>query len=124
MKEHGMDFHSHALILAMIETLRMQNGRRGKTAIIKGMFLARTIGCKVPFEFFLYKHGPYSTDIENALEEMTSYDAVNVEPVLDGYGVRLDPAENASFVKKQSPLSDDEKLAIERVCRFIRQKNV
>jgi uncharacterized protein YwgA len=119
-----MDFHRHALILAMIEALRSQGSRTGKTPIIKGLFLAKAAGLDVPFELFLYKHGPYSTDIEDNLDQLKSYGAIEVEPAFDGYGVKFSPGENASFVKKQVSLSADEQAMIDKVCQFIRSKNV
>jgi uncharacterized protein YwgA len=119
-----MDFHRHALILAMVEKLRAMESRTGKTPIIKGLFLAKAAGLDVPFELFLYKHGPYSTDVEDNLDQMKSYGAIEVEPAFDGYGVRLSPGVNASFVKKQVSLSPEEQATIERVCRFICHKNV
>lgn len=119
-----MDFHSHALIVAMIETLRSQGSRTGTTPIIKGLFLAKASGLASPFAHFLYKHGPYSTDIEDNLDQLKSYSAIEVEPAFDGYGVKFSPGVNASFVKRQASLSADEQATIDKVCRFIRQKNV
>jgi len=120
-----VDFHKHTLILTMIETLRRYGSRTGKTHIIKGLMLAAAAtNLELPFEFFLYKHGPYSTDIEENLEQMQSYGAVVVEPAFDGYGVILKPGEMASFAKLHAPLSDAEGEVIDRVCRFIRAKNV
>jgi len=101
-----MDFHKHALILAMIEELQRQQSRTGKTHIIKGMLLAKAANClEVPFSFFLYKHGPYST-------------------AFDGYGVILKPGEMAPFVRAQAPLSPVEVRGIQRVCQFVQSKNV
>ena len=119
-----MDFHRHALILAMIEALQAQESRTGKTPIIKGLYLAKAAGLEVPFELFLYKHGPYSTDIEDNLDQMKSYGAIEVEPAFDGYGVRLSPGVNASYLKQQATLLPEEQAMVERVCRFIRHKNV
>jgi hypothetical protein len=120
-----MDFHKHALLLGMIETLRRRGSRTGKTHVIKGMMLAAASKAfDVPFEFFLYKHGPYSTDIEENLEEMQSYAAITVEPAFDGYGVIFQPGEMASYVKQRAPLSEQEESGIERVCNFLQSKNV
>jgi hypothetical protein len=120
-----MDFHKHALILAMIEELQRQGSRTGKTHIIKGLMLANAARSpQVPFSFFLYKHGPYSTDIVQNLEQMQSYGAITVEPAFDGYGVILKPSAMAEFVKSQAALSFAEAQGIQRVCRFIRSKNV
>jgi len=120
-----MDFQKHALILAMIDALRRQGSRTGKTHIIKGLFLASAADLlSVPFEFFLYKHGPYSIDIEESIEQMKSYEATTVEPAFDGYGVILSPGDMASFAKQRAPLSAETLQAIERVCQFLRHRNV
>src|SRR6266404_6452987 len=100
-----MDFHKHALILGMIETLRGQGSRTGKTHLIKGLMLAAATGVEIPFEFFLYKHGPYSTDIEENLEQMQSYGAISVEPAFDGYGVIFKSSEIASYPRSHAPLT-------------------
>ncbi len=74
-----MDFYKHRIILAMIEGLRRAGSRTGKTHIIKGLMLASAAKRSlIPFRFFLYKHGPYSTEIEENLEEMQSYGALNI----------------------------------------------
>jgi hypothetical protein len=120
-----MDFKTHALILGMIETLSAQGSRTGKTHVIKGLFLGRAAGAlDVPFQFFLYKHGPYATEIESSLEQMKSYGAITVEPAYDGYGVMLRPGGMASFVKEQAPLTVETQQGIDRVCRFVQGKNV
>jgi hypothetical protein len=120
-----VDFHKHALILGMVENLRNEGSRTGKTHIIKGLMLAAAAKAEdVPFEFFLYKHGPYSTDIEENLEQMQSYGALTIAPAFDGYGVILKPGEMARYAKLRAPLSEEEEKAIGRVCQLIRSKNV
>src|SRR5947209_20546127 len=103
----------------MIESLRSLGSRAGKTALIKGLFIAEAEGSvEIPFEFFLYKHGPYSTDIEDNIDQMKSYGALKLEPAFDGYGVHLSPAEMASFVYQQRPLPAEVRAALQQVCRF------
>jgi uncharacterized protein YwgA len=120
-----VDFHKHALILAIIEKLRARGCRTGKTHVIKGLFLAGAAGeIEQLYDFFLYKHGPYSTDIESNLEQMTSYGGITAEPALDGYGVMLSPGEMAEFVKRRASLTPKIERAIDHVCRFIGPKNV
>jgi hypothetical protein len=120
-----MDFQNHALILGMIEALAARGSRTGKTHIIKGLALgAAAHALDVPFEFFLYKHGPYSTDIETHLDQMKSYGAIVVQPAYDGYGVLLRPGPMASFVKQHSPLSAQTQEGLDRVAAFIQSKNV
>ncbi len=119
-----MDFNRHALILAMIENLQANGSRTGKVHVIKGLALASMAGfLDIPFEFFLYKHGPYSTDIEQNLEEMVSYDGISIQPAFDGWGVILKPSENATFIKRQAGLTPEQRRGIERVCRFLKGKN-
>ncbi len=120
-----MDFAKHALILAMIDGLKAHRTRTGKTHVIKGLFLGKAAGLlDVPFDFFLYKHGPYSTDVEEQLEQMKSYGAVALDPAFDGYGVLLRPAEKADFVRERGPLRAETSHGIDAVCRFIEGKNV
>jgi hypothetical protein len=120
-----MDFKKHALILAMIEKLGARGSRTGKTHVIKGLFLVGAKGdIRQPFDFFLYKHGPYSTDIESSLVQMRSYSGVTAEPADDGYGVILSPGEMGTFVKKRAPLPPKTDRALDDVCRFIKSKNV
>lgn len=77
-----MEFKKHAFILAVIESLQKHGSRTGETHIQKALSLLHDSGLtKVPFDFVLYKHGPYSFDVETELEEMKSYGAVTVEPV-------------------------------------------
>jgi uncharacterized protein YwgA len=124
MGESGMDFQRQALVLAMIETLRRKGSRTGKAHIIKGFFLAKAAGLlDLPFQFFLYKHGPYSMDIEETIEQMKSYGAAEVEPAFDGYGVLLSPGSNATFVERLAPLSEKAKQGIEKVCEFLCHRN-
>ena len=102
-----------------------QGSRTGKTHVIKGLLLADASNAfDVPFKFFLYKHGPYSTDVEEALEEMESYGAITKEPAFDGFGVIMKPGDNDAFVKKQAGLSEEELAGIRRVSTFIQSKNV
>ena len=120
-----MEFDKHALILGMVQTLAALGSRTGKTHVIKGLFLgAAAEVIEVPFEFFLYKHGPYSAEIEGCLEQMQSYAAITVQPAYDGYGVLLRAGDNAEFVKKTAPLSTGAQQGIDRVCQFIQSKNV
>ena len=119
-----MDFKKHALILAMIEELKANSSWTGKTHVQKAMFLVReATSVDNPFEFVLYKHGPYSFEIENELEQMKSYGAISSTPQA-GYGVVLQPGENAGFIKKNAALSDAEREAIRSIAKFVGSKNV
>ena len=120
-----MNFNKHAIILAVVDSLRRHGSWTGKTHVQKALSLLRDKGrIEVPFDFCLYRHGPYSFDVEAELEEMRSYGALNVEPNSQGYGVTLQTAEMADFVKQVVELSDDETKAIDDVCQFLGNQNV
>jgi len=120
-----MRFDKHALILAVIEGLNQHESRTGKTHVQKALFLLDASGLlKAPFNFVLYKHGPYLTDFEIELEQMKSYAALKSDTVEGWYGVRLSPGMNALFVKRMSPLSEASRRAVDLVCRFVGRMGV
>ena len=93
-----MEFRKHAFILEVINGLKAGGSWAGKTHVQKTLFLVNeATPVQVPFEFVLYKHGPYSFDIENELEQMKSYYAIAMMPV-SSYGVVLKPSENADVM--------------------------
>ena len=119
-----MEFKKHAYILEVINGLKENSSWTGKTHVQKTMFLVNeATAVPVPFEFVLYKHGPYSFDIENELEQMKSYDAIAVQPI-SSYGVELKPSRNAEMVTLFSPLPTQEKDSIDQICRFVGAKGV
>lgn len=120
-----MDFRKHALILAVIDALHRHGSWTGKTHVQKALSLLRDAGgTAVPFQFVLYKHGPYSFDIEDELEQMQSYGAISVEPNPNGYGVVLQKSAGAEIVSRYATLDDDELQSIEEVCAFVGDRTV
>ncbi len=120
-----MEFRKHTVILSVIERLRSRRSRTGKTHVQKALaLLAVASEIDIPFEFVLYKHGPYSFDVERELEQMLSYAAVDVQPNVDGYGVTIRPGSMGPFVKQQASLSPEEEAAIDRVCDLVGSKTV
>lgn len=120
-----MEFEKHALILAVIEKLRQHGSSTGKTHVQKALaLLADTSSIDVPFTFVLYKHGPYSFDVESDLEQMRSYSAIDVFPNPGGYGVTIRPGKMAPFVKNEASLANEDETAIDRVCAFVDSKTV
>jgi hypothetical protein len=120
-----MRFDKHALILAVVEGLNKQGSWTGKTHVQKALFLLDASGLlKAPFNFVLYKHGPYLTDFETELEQMKSYAALKSDTVEGWHGVRLSPGTNASMVERMSPLSEAAQKSVDLVCRFVGRKGV
>jgi uncharacterized protein YwgA len=120
-----MQFQKHAFILAVIEALHRHGSWTGKTHVQKAISLLRDSGkAAVPFQFVLYKHGPYSFEVEAELEQMQSYGALMVEPNAQGYGVVLKANEAAKLVQENASLSEEESHAIDEVCRFVGSRTV
>ena len=120
-----MRFDKHALILAVVESLNKHESRTGKTHVQKALFLLDACGLlKAPFNFVLYKHGPYLTDFETELEQMKSYAALKSDTVDGWYGVRLSPGMNASLVKRSSPLPEASQKSVDLVCGQIGRMGV
>jgi hypothetical protein len=119
-----MQFSKHALILAVVEGLQQQGSWTGKTHVQKALFLLGASGVlEVPFPFVLYKHGPYSFDAEEELEQMKSYAALDCQAV-EGYGVVLSPGSNAPLVKRLCPLPTAVQEAVDFVCQSVGRKKV
>jgi hypothetical protein len=120
----AMQFSKHALILAVVEGLQQQGSWTGKTHVQKALFLLGASGVlEVPFPFVLYKHGPYSFDAEEELEQMKSYAALDCRTV-EGYGVVLSPGSNAPLVKRLCPLPAAVQEAVDFVCLSVGRKKV
>jgi len=120
-----MDYKKAALVLAVIRSLKQHASWTGKTHVQKSLFLIKTATqIDVPFTFVLFKHGPYSFELETELEQMKSYLAITSELDPNGYGVVLSPGSGSRFIDQRGGLSDVENSAVERVCRFVGQRNV
>jgi len=92
-----MDYRKPSLVLAVIRSLKLHGSWTGKTHVQKSLFLIKTATqIDVPFTFVLFKHGPYSFELETELEQMKSYLAITSEPDPNGYGVVLSPKKNGN----------------------------
>ena len=120
-----MHFKKHAFILGIIEGLHRRGSWTGKTHVQKALSLLQDRSrLNEPFQFVLYKHGPYSFEVESELEQMQSYGAIRVEPNAEGYGVVLCLDDKADFVRQVAPLSSKEHELIDAVCNFVGRRNV
>jgi len=126
-----MDWRGHEIIVSVIRKLREHGSWAGKTHIIKTLYLlSATKRMKhIPFDFTLYKHGPYTFDVEDALAIMKSYGAIEEDDIMPGfYGERLKPGVNANFPQNFAKLTKEEQQeeqeAIEEICKLTGKKNV
>jgi uncharacterized protein YwgA len=120
-----ISFKRHALLLRTVECLQESGSWTGRTHLQKALFLVKAAGrIRVPHHYVLYKHGPYSFEVEQELATMRSYDAICADQLLPGYGPTLQPSKNRGFVLKAGKLKQAESREIRRVCRFVNGRNV
>ena len=116
-----MNFIAHRMILRAIEGLRGKGSWTGKTHVIKTLFLA-SCRTQLPFDYILYKHGPYSFDVETELEQMRSYRAVD-SSLVSGYGPQLKEGPGKEFLTEHR-MDPAQAAAIDEACRFVGSSDV
>jgi hypothetical protein len=117
-----VDFRGHAFLLEAIEQFHANGELPKSTHLQKAMFLLRAIDVQqFPFSFILYKHGPFSLDVESELSEMKSY-CVICSDWRPGLSQVLQPGANAPGLKQKLQLGDQERAAVAEVCRFLARK--
>lgn len=79
-----------AILAMLVDALRAHNSWAGETHVQKAAFLLQD-AAKVPlgYDFVLYKHGPYSFELRNELEELTADGLLASVPQSPPYGPRL-----------------------------------
>ena len=119
-----MNLERHRLILAVVEALNAAGSWSGKTHIQKAMalLLARA-RIEMPFEFVLYKHGPFSFELRDEIDFMKSYLGISSESVL-GYGEKIEPGENKEFIVGRTRLPEGTLKEIRTVCDFVNGRRV
>jgi hypothetical protein len=74
-------FARQALLLDLISKLREAGSWTGETHVQKCCYvLQQGLGVPMGFEFFLYKHGPFSFDLRDLLSDMCADLLIEVEP--------------------------------------------
>lgn len=79
-----------AVLLNLAAELRRQGSWTGETHIQKAMYLLQEIlGLPTDFEFVLYKHGPFSFDLRELLNQMEAERAIELEEQEYPYGPKI-----------------------------------
>ena len=69
-----------AILVEFVDRIRQAGSWAGETHIQKGVFfLQKMLGVPTPFEFVLYKHGPYSFDLHDQLADMRAHHILGIE---------------------------------------------
>ena len=116
----------HVLLLELAERLREKGSWCGETHLQKAVyFLQVLLSVPLEFEFVLYKHGPFSFELQDELTSLRAYDLLRLEPQSNGYGPKLSVSESGQALKKRFPktISEHHK-AIEWVADHLSKKGV
>lgn len=80
---------NRAVLVTLIQSLRAKGSWCGETHIQKAAFFLKTLtGVPIDFDFILYKHGPFSFDLRDALSVMRAYGLLTLETNYP-YGPRI-----------------------------------
>ncbi len=115
-----------AIICRLASELRSRGSWCGETHIQKSSyFLQELNGVPTEFEFFLYKHGPFSFDLSKALTEMRADGLMILVAQPYPYGPTMEPSEQGTNLEKRfsKTVSKYEKK-IKFVAESLRSKNV
>ena len=87
-----------AYILFAMKQLRERGSWCGETHVQKTLYLAQELfGLPTNFRYVLYKHGPYSFELSDYIQNLISDELVNVTP-RPFYGPTLDVTDSASHL--------------------------
>ena len=83
-------FRRKAILLGMINSLKVKGSWCGETHIQKAMFSLKNItGTPIDYTFVLYKHGAFSFDLRDELTDMRADNLLTIEINPSPYGPSL-----------------------------------
>jgi uncharacterized protein YwgA len=92
-----------AVFLSLIDALQRHGSWCGETHIQKSAYFVQEVfGVPLDFNFILYKHGPYSFDLNDELTALRADQLLTVQPA-GGYGAHLYPGPEASAFLARFP---------------------
>ena len=71
---------NRAVLVALIRSLRAKGSWCGETHIQKAAFFLKNLtGVPIDFDFIIYKHGPFSFELNDELSLMKAYRLLDLE---------------------------------------------
>jgi len=97
----NVPWHQYALIILLAEKMQEKGRRFGKTALQKLVYLLQTV-FRVPvgYEYSLYLHGPFCSELMDDLDYVDYIDGVTVDTEEHGYNIS--PSQNARLIKDKA----------------------
>lgn len=81
---------TRALLLSFASLFRARGSWCGETHLQKALYFLKALaGVPLPFDFVLWKHGPYSFDLHDELAELLGYGLLAYEVRIPQYGPSL-----------------------------------
>lgn len=88
------DVERSAVLVGLLQKLAEQRSWCGEIHVQKtAYFLQEMLGVPLGVEFILYKHGPFSFDLNGEISGMLAEQHVRLEPRVPGYGPAIVPTE-------------------------------
>ena len=92
------------LLLELVERLREKGSWCGETHLQKAVyFLQELLSVPMGLEFVLYKHGPFSFELQDKLILLRAHGLLELEPQANGYGPKLSLSESGQALKNRFP---------------------
>jgi uncharacterized protein YwgA len=115
----------YAIVGQVIRQLADKGSWCGETHVQKAAYVAKAVfGVPLSAEFVLYKHGPFSFDLNGLLSSMRADKVISLVPQGHyGPSITIEPAMDFVFRRFAEPLSGSIDK-IERVAKFFGSKNV
>lgn len=89
-----------SVLLALIQAMKNRSSWCGQTHVQKSTyFLQELLGVPLGFDFLLYKHGPYSFELSDALAQMQADGLLALAP-RPPYGPSLLPGPNSTLLER------------------------
>ena len=116
---------ARAVIVTLIGQLREHQSWCGETHIQKAAFFLKSLaGVPLPFDFILYKHGPFSFDLSDELTAMRAYQLLDIHAQYP-YGHRMTVTEVGNMFRGRFPKTlESYDRQIEFVSRTLGNKGV
>lgn len=97
-----------AILLSLVKAMKEKGSWCGETHVQKSVFfLKRMLGVPVDFEFVLYKHGPFSFDLRDELDEMRANLTLGLQSNPYPYGPSYIPGSSAKIMEERYPKTSD-----------------
>ena len=95
-------YENAAIVVELVRQLRARDSWCGATHLQKtSYFLKHLTGVPLDFDFILYKHGPFSFDLQDEVAYLTAYDLLDLKSNGPRYGASLVEGGRAELLRKE-----------------------